>query len=77
MKRSGHGLWREVSRSGARCSGYLKNTELVKIISTIANTNDVGHFEIIIYSITLFLPAVSFNLVCFFIACSSTTFTGC
>ena len=39
MKRSGHGLLREVSRSGARCSGFLKNTELVKIISTITNTN--------------------------------------
>ena len=29
---------------GVRVTG--KNTELVKIISTIANTNDVGHFEI-------------------------------
>ena len=45
-----------------------KNTELVKIISTIANTNDVGHFEIIIYSITLFLVAVSLILVCFIMA---------
>ena len=54
-----------------------KNTELVKIISTIAYTNDVGHFDIIIYSITLFLLAVSFILVCFIMACSSTTFTGC
>ena len=35
---------------GVRVTG--KNTELVKIISTIANTNDVGHFEIIIYSTT-------------------------
>ena len=45
-----------------------KNTEFVKIISTIANTNDVGHFEIIIYSITLFLVAVSLILVCFIIS---------
>ena len=45
-----------------------KNTELVKIISTIANTNDMGHFEIIIYSITLFLAAVSLILVCFIMA---------
>ena len=45
---------------GVRVTG--KNTELVKIISTIANTNDVGHFEVIIYSITLFLVAVSFDL---------------
>ena len=29
---------------GVRVIG--KNTELVKIVSTIANTNDVGHFEI-------------------------------
>ena len=42
---------------GVRVTG--KNTDLVKIISTIANTNDVDHFEIIIYSITLFLVAVS------------------
>ena len=27
-----------------------KHTELDKIISTIANTNEVGHFEVIIYS---------------------------
>ena len=47
--------------------------ELVKIISTIANTNNVGHFEIIIYSITLFLFAVSFIFVCFIMACSSYT----
>ena len=60
---------------GVRVTG--KNTELVKIISTIDNTNDVGHFEIIIYSITLFLVAVSLILVCFIMACSSTTFTGC
>jgi len=45
-----------------------KNTELGKIISTIANTNDVGHFEIIIYSITLFLLAVSLILVSFIMA---------
>ena len=51
---------------GVRVIG--KNTELVKIISTIANTNDVGHFEVIIYSITLFLVAVSLILVCFIMA---------
>ena len=51
---------------GVRVTG--KNTELVKIISTIASTNDVGHFEIIIYSITLFLAAVSLILVCFIMA---------
>ena len=51
---------------GVRVIG--KNTELVKIISTIANTNDVGHFEIITYSITLFLVAVSLILVCFIMA---------
>ena len=52
---------------GVRVTG--KNTELVKIILTIANTNDVGHFvEIIIYSITLFLAAVSLILVCFIMA---------
>ena len=51
---------------GVRVTG--KNTEFVKIISTIANTNDVGHFEIIIYSITLFLVAVSLILVCFIMA---------
>ena len=51
---------------GVRVTG--KNTELVKIISTIDNTNDVGHFEIIIYSITLFLVAVSLILVCFIMA---------
>ena len=51
---------------GVRVTG--KNTELVKIISTIANTNDVGHFEIIIYSITLFLVAVSLILVCIIMA---------
>ena len=50
---------------GVRVTG--KNTELVKIISTIANTNDMGHFEIIIYSITLFLVALSLILVCFII----------
>ena len=77
MKRCGHGLWREVSRSGARCSGFLQNTELVKIISTIANTNDLDHFELIIYLITLFLLAVSFIFVRFIMACSSTTFTAC
>ena len=51
---------------GVRVTGM--NTELVKIISTIANTNDVGHFEIIIYSITLFLVAVSLILVRFIMA---------
>ena len=51
---------------GVRVTG--KNTELVKIISTIANTNDVGHFKVIIYSITLFLVAVSLILVCFIIS---------
>ena len=50
---------------GVRVTG--KNTELVKIISTIANTNDVRHFEIIIYSITLLLVALSLILVCFII----------
>ena len=45
-----------------------KHTELDKIISTIANTNDVGHFEVIIYSITLFLLAVSLILVSFIMA---------
>ena len=54
----------------------LKNTELVKTISTIANTFHVGHFEIIFYSITYFLLAVSFILFCFILACSSTAFTG-
>ena len=29
---------------GVRETG--KNTELVKVITTIANTNDMGHFEI-------------------------------
>ena len=48
---------------GVRVTG--KNTELVKIISTIANTNGMGHFEIIIFPITLFLVAVSLILVCF------------
>ena len=43
----------------------LKNTELVKTISTIANTNHVGHFEIFFYSITFFLLAMSFILFCF------------
>ena len=51
---------------GVRVTG--KNTELVKIISSIANTNDVSHFEIIIHSITLFLVAVSLILVCFIMA---------
>ena len=45
-----------------------KHTELDKIISTIANTNDVGHFEVIINSITLFLLAVSLILVSFITA---------
>ena len=60
---------------GVRVTGKI--TELVKIISTIANTNDVGHFEIIFHSITLFLLVVSFILVWFIMACSSTTVTGC
>ena len=51
---------------GVRVTG--KNTELVKIISSIANTNDAGHFEISIYSITIFLVAVSLILVCFIMA---------
>ena len=51
---------------GVRVTG--KNTELVKIISSIANTNDVGHVEVIIYSITLFLVAVSLILACFIMA---------
>jgi len=50
----------------------LKNTELVKTISTIANTNHVGHFEIIFYSITYFLLAVSFILFCCIMASSKT-----
>ena len=36
-----------------------KNTELVKIITTIANTNDVGHLEI---KISTRLP--SFSSLC-------------
>ena len=52
---------------GVRVIG--KDTELVKIISTIANTNDVGHFEDkIIYSITFFLVAVSLIMACFIMA---------
>ena len=75
MKRSGEWLNKaprdfcvksEQVELGVRVTG--KNTELVKIISTIANTNDVGHFEIIIYSLTLFLVAVSLILVCFIMA---------
>ena len=76
MKRSGEwlnkapsGLLRKVWTSGARCSGdWERGTELVKIISTIANTNGMGHFQIIIFSITLFLVAVSLILVCFIMA---------
>ena len=64
VKRGGHGLRREVSRSGDRCSGFLENTELVKIISTVANTKHVDHFEMIIYLFSLFLLAVSFIFVC-------------
>ena len=45
-----------------------KNSKLGKIISTIANSNDVGHFEMIIYSITLFLLSVSLILVSFIMA---------
>ena len=44
-----------------------KHTELGKIISIIANTNDVGHFEVI-FSITLFLLAMSLILVSFIMA---------
>jgi len=50
----------------------LKNTELVKTISTIANTNHVGHFEIIFYSITFFLLVVTFILFCVIVASSKT-----
>ena len=45
-----------------------KHTDLDKIISTIANTNDVGHFEVIINSITIFPLAVSLILVSFIMA---------
>ena len=50
----------------------LKNIELVKTISTIANTNHVGHFEIIFHSITFFLFVVAFILFCFIMASSKT-----
>ena len=53
-------------KRGGRCSGDWE--EHCKIISTIANTNDVGHFETIIYSLTLFLVAVSLMLVRFIMA---------
>ena len=42
-----------------------KLTELGKIISTIENANDVGHFEMIVSSSTLLLLAVSLILVSF------------
>ena len=48
----------------------LKITEFVKTISTIANTDHVGHFEIVFYSITFFLFVVAFTLFCFIMASS-------
>ena len=60
---------------GVRVTG--KDTELVKIISAIANTNHVGHFEIIIYP--NFPRFSSLRLLSSFVhhGVSSTTLKGC
>ena len=45
-----------------------KHNEFGKFISTIAYTNVVGHFEMVIYLSSLFFLAVSLFLVSFIMA---------